>query len=496
MGNYLCLRKLEDPLVYHQMGPEASALKKWAQISESGSQSDLPFFVSAQQWQKVQAEPRRCSYRRCPHFRDCFFFEARKELEEADLLIVNHHLLLLDLQNEEQKILPPYKHLIVDEAHHFEQVALHVLAKKLSSSDLLKTLSKIQSEITPEMGPLSLLQKKVEEPSSLRLKLSIDLPAAHMQLGEAIPRVFSSLPHEERFSKESKEGSLWQNLERDFEGLREKLKNMSEGLISLKNDTDDPSLQSLLFELESCGKELAEAARFLQEFFHGEFEPKSVRWTQSARSAPTLAQASLDISTYLQEKLFTQLKSALLCSATLTVQESFSYVQKLLGFTQEKLITRIYPSPFDYQSRTLLLGSPAFVEPSDPRFLEEVSESIVEAVRASDGGAFLLFTSYEQLTICFEKTHDALRKSGLFPLKQGEVGRFALLQNFKAQKKAVLFGTDSFWEGVDVPGEALRCIVIVKLPFKVPTEPLTIARGELLKSEGKDPFLRTLCLKR
>jgi len=487
MGNYLCLRKMEDPLVQQQLGPKALPLVNWARETQDGTQSDLPFPLAAHEWQKIHAEGSRCSYGRCPHFRSCFFFDARSELAEADILIVNHHLLLADLQSaEKQRILPEYKRLILDEAHHFEDVALHALSDRLSANDLWRQMAQIHSESAAEGSRLSVLKNTAE--GSLKTRLSIDLPAQHDELARAIHSAFTALPPEMRVRQSTLESANWKELSLEFENLINKLRRYSASLLALKEDCERAS-ENVLFEIESAAQRLQEASVFLNDFFQAKFEPRNVRWTQNSRGSVSIAKANLSVAQYLQEHLFDSLKTAVLCSATLAIQGKFTYAANRLGISQEGLITKVFHSPFDYKTRTLLLASRDFLEPTDPGFLKEVCESILKAMKASGGGAFLLFTSYEQLNQCYERIAETLRDWGLMPLKQGELGRFALLQAFKEQDRAVLFGTDSFWEGVDVPGNALRCVVIVKLPFKVPTDPLVEARAELLKQEGGDPFM-------
>ncbi len=487
MNNYLCLRKAQDPFVQHQLGVNSKPLLKWAERTPEGSRSDLPFFISSSEWQKVEAEAKRCSYRHCPHFRECFFFESRKKLEEANLFVVNHYLLLSDLQNEEnQRTLPSYHRLIIDEAHHFEEVGAQVLSKRLKAHDLLHPLSQLHLELIDKSSLSSL---DASSDASLRARLSIDLPAQQSELSYLIESAFTSLPLQARIREETLQSVQWQKIYACFEALIQKLKCYSASLSSVKNDGEASLPQNLLFEMKSLTEQCSSACEFLEEFFDHSFDSKMLRWTQTNKDGVHLVQTNLSIGNILQKNLWASQKTIILCSATLAVNGIFNYPLQRLGIQEENLITHIHPSPFDYKSRTLLLASRDFPEPHHPDFLEDTAKIILDAMQASRGGAFLLFTSYDQLNLFYEKLAPSLRILGFPCFKQGELSRFALLKAFKQEDHAVLFGTDSFWEGVDVPGYALRCIVILKLPFKSPFEPVTEARADLLKKEGKDPFL-------
>jgi ATP-dependent DNA helicase DinG len=202
-----------------------------------------------------------------------------------------------------------------------------------------------------------------------------------------------------------------------------------------------------------------------------------------------LREADLDVSSHLRELIFKRFATTSLCSATLTANREFKFIRERLGIpnADREVTENIYDSPFDYQNRVLLAIPKDIPDPTDPAFLKVASTMVLQAIRVSKGNAFVLFTSYEMLNQCYE-----LLKGEIEILRQGDAARSVLLEKFKATEGSVLFGTDSFWEGVDVPGDALRLVILMKLPFKVPDDPIVAAKGDLLKKEGKNPFMEYL----
>ncbi|MBI3723794.1 helicase, partial [bacterium] len=205
--------------------------------------------------------------------------------------------------------------------------------------------------------------------------------------------------------------------------------------------------------------------------------------------------APLDVAPVLRAALLDRARTVVFSSATLTVKDDFAFVERGLGLHEidpARVIRKRVASPFDF-SRQARLGVPLDLpEPNDPSFDEATARVVLEAVRATDGGAFVLFTSYRSLEAVHARLASSLEAAGLAPMKQGESGRRALLERFKRTPRAVLFGTDSFWEGVDVPGDGLVLVVIAKLPFRVPTEPIEEARAEAIRARGGDPFLELM----
>jgi len=498
MGNYLCLRKLEE---IKEVGPEEEKLKIWADKTRIGSKSDLSFPVTNFLWEKVQAEKDLCSHTKCPHYKSCFFFKARRQVFDAQILIVNHHLLLAHMSSsqDEKSILPPFERLIVDEAHHIEDVTRDMLSMQFDRLSLIRLLGRIYSDIYPEKSRLAQIAHLGKDLDyRLIQRLETDLPAEKENLVKCADSAFLSLEKarpplgeiRRRLTQQTFDTPLFQTtLKSDFTLLSDGLKKFSHSLISLKKDLEDQEelLGIHLLDLQAVSLRLDAYATGIEQFFKTDVEAKWVRSLEVRREQIFLGNALLDVSSYLKEELFEKFSTVVLCSATLATSNSFKFIRTRLGIPEEALVTEnIYASPFSYQTQALFALPDDIPDPSDPHFVSSVIDAIVHIIEASSGNAFILFTSYDLLNRCYESV---ARSSHFHFLKQGDLPRTQLLERFKSKEGSVLFGTDSFWEGVDVAGEALRCVVLVKLPFRVPNDPFMEAQADLLLRQGKDPFI-------
>lgn len=516
MSNYLCLRKLKElqdqPLLFSlEETKEVQRLEEWVDKTEEGSRSDIPFSIASATWEKVSAEREACNHVQCPHYKECFFFKARKRAAEAQILIVNHHLLLADIQRKRQNpgqeaILPFYNRLVIDEAHHLEDVSLESFAARLDRLSLLKQMGKLHSDSHPERSRLTLLRQALSTlptiPPLLLQKLETEIPVqrrkCHTELEEAFAHIDTLFDVKEkemrkRITESLTQAPFWKKtLIPSLSICAEEISRLQLALQGLLMDLEEfkEKVSSHLLEIHSLSQRLEEAVHFLEQFILDEPQEKRVRWIEKQGSNFTLVDASLDVSYFLNEHLFSSLCTSILCSATITTARSFDFLKKRLGLDahQEKLKEEIFDSPFDYASRSLFAVPIDMPSPSSSDFLSACAKVCSEAIAISKGSVFLLFTSYEMLQNC----HKLLLATPLlhrYPfLKQGDLPRHILLEQFKQKEGSVLFATDSFWEGVDVPGEALRCVIIIKLPFSVPTDPLYEAYAQSLEKEGLDPF--------
>jgi len=491
MGNYVCMKKLDE--LSDQggfFGQSIDQIVSWATKTNDGSRSSLPFSVSGESWGKVYAESEACTYIKCPHYKECFFFKGRSKIQEADIIIVNHHLLMAHLLADENRaILPPFTRLVVDEAHHLENVARTSLMQTLDRVQLFKTLARIHTDLSPETSRLYHIRDVVKD-KALKVRLDVDLPGEKRKVVEAINFAFDQL---DRIFGMSSPSSKWritdgvlksqewtETLIPAFSELKEALHKYGLSLDGIEKEINEeslPKVETALLEIGQTIEKIQATTSVIDAFF----DQGDVRFAEKTPEGITLTVAKLDIAPFLEEKLFELMKSPVLCSATLATVGSFRHVRENLGLNREA-IEALYPSPFDFQERARLMGISDLPPPSSYDFIEEASSVIKEAVEISGGGAFVLFTSYDMLQKCSDQLFD------LPHLKQGDLSRHLLLEKFKAHGDEVLLGTDSFWEGVDVPGEALRLVIIVKLPFPVPSDPLLQARSEHLKALGRDPF--------
>jgi len=529
MSNYVCLRRLdeetqEQSLFHESLEEELYSIQEWAKTSIEGSRSKLPFFPSYQAWERVSVQSDLCDGPKCASFNKCFFFKARKEAQEAKIIVVNHHLLFADLRlrletnnMSGQALLPYYKRVIIDEAHHIEDIATEYFAQKVSRLELLKILAILSQEKSEEKrGKLGLLKLKLDsllKPHDKDLLHFFDaLATERRSLLFLIGEFFDSFASFFQLlgSKEQKlrlmpahiTHPFWQNtLKARSELLGGALLNfamtlqrLETSLTELKSETLEEQTKVSRLEVKALGIRLAQASERLKDFISGPKEgDERVFWIQQEMRRDAhevqLISAQDDISDLLGKNFFGNMATSILCSATLASNKSFSYPKGRLGIGSDRsCVENIYPSPFAYKKQALL-GVPLDMPfPDSPDFQAASHKAIKELTKASQGNAFVLFTSYEALKSAWNVLHEPLKELGFFPIKQGDNHRHALLERFKGQNRSILFGTDSFWEGIDIVGDALRCVIITKLPFHVPSDPLSQVRCERITAKGKSAF--------
>jgi len=522
--NYLCLARLESAmsgqrtLFEPDKHDEVLGLAEWAGHTADGTLSDLPVAPTAEVWDEVSAEPDLCTRLKCPHFDRCFLFRARRRAAEADVVVVNHHLLAADLSVrqasdnwEEAAVLPPYRRLVLDEAHHVEDVAAQHLGLQVSSRGVQRLLARFERrgkglvptlafELVAEGGDagqagLALLRERLlpalsqarQASDALFLRLHgrlEDVPGAQLRLDEQ----FAADP-------------VWTDgLRRELDAALDALRALGEILDGVadrltEGEETDRSRQ-LLQELRGVMRRLATIGDGLNRALRpASGGPPTVRWMErTGQRGQTLALSAvpLDLAPLLRELLWQRLATVVLTSATLAAGGEFEFLESRLGLDGEAspvTVREILASPFDYPTQCLFgvptdLPAPRDDEPGHDAALAQI---VTDLAFAADGGMFVLFTSHAALRRAAATLRGTL--ASRWPvLVQGDAARDLLLRRFREAGNAILLGTDSFWEGVDVPGRALRALVLNKLPFKVPSEPLTAARLERLAEQGSDGF--------
>jgi len=533
--NYLCLARLEqargaqEALFESDRGAELEAIAAWAGSSADGSLADLTDEPSDDVWDAVAAESDLCTRLKCPHFERCFVFQARRRAAEADVVVVNHHLLASDLAVRlaadnwlEAAVLPPYRRLILDEAHHIEDVAAAHLGAQVSQLGVQRLLGRLErggrgllpalhAELTARDDLLSGASRDL-----LEQQLLDALRAARRGAEELFARLSARLEREPsapggqlvlRLTEAFAEDPVWpegldvalDNLLVAFDSLRDGVETIADRL-ALQDGADRPA--ALIGELRGVVRRLDLAARGLTAALRPGRDAvvgASVRWLER-RGKRThnlgLAAVPLDLAPILKEALFDRVETVVLTSATLAAGGDFAFLEERLGLglpPGRVSVREILPSPFDFPSQCLFGIPTDLPEPREDTGGHDaaVARVLLELAQASDGGVFCLLTSHGAL----RRTTEAVRQhvNGRWPLLvQGEDQRDRLLRKFREAGSAILLGTDSFWEGVDVPGRALRVLIIAKLPFKVPSEPLTAARVERLEQQGLDGFTHYL----
>ena len=539
MGNYLCLRKfdeskLELPLMSPEEQEEWGRLDHWKQSTQEGSRSDLPFVPTAALWEKNGAEHDTCTNRQCPHYKECFFFKARKKAEESKLLIVNHHLLCSDLVARKEEgaegILPDYSKVIIDEAHNLEEIATDFLAGRFSQLGFLKNLGRLSAEKQGKhTGKLPVLKMMLhlhfrngipEEFKNIINLLTLELPAARNRIVDFLYKMcdalqeFCALFHAKkgedeqmrvRLQASQKSHPYW--IERVIPLAKEFIQETSRYVQTLHgldkavgripNEKFAEQTKGILSDILALSGRLSDSAALVNQFIDPQTPLAKVRWIEiqplKIGLQVLLWDADLDISKSLADLLFNSFDSSVLVSATMTTGNKFDFIRSRLGLNEalipkKLMVEKIYDSPFDYNKQSMVCVPSDIPYPHEPQFNQAAAEKIWQAIQASRGNAFVLFTSYSALKSCYDLIAERLQSQRYTSFKQGDASRKSLLDQFKATDRSVLFGTDSFWEGVDVAGEALRCVIIVKLPFKVPTEPIIQARCDSISERGEDPF--------
>ena len=525
--NYLCLARMHQAvtaqrtLLEQDKLDELLSIAEWAGHTADGTLSDLPVSPSPEVWDEVSAEPDLCARLKCPEFDRCFLFRARRRAAEADVVVVNHHLLAADLSVRQAQdnwqdaaVLPPYQRLILDEAHHLEDVAANHLGIQVTSRAVRRLLARFERN---GRGLAPTLSYELQSRSDLLSQASLDL--LHQRLLPAIG--------DARRASEALFLRLHQRLE-DVPGGQQRLDDSfaadpiwGEGL-GFDLDSALGAFRSLRDTVETIADRLSQAeeterrGQLLQELrgvmrrlesvsdgLNRTLRPASggsptVRWMErtSRGQHVSLSAVPLDLAPVLRELLFDRLRTVVLTSATLAAGGEFTFLESRLGLSGESspvTVREIFPSPFDYPSQCLFGVPNDLPEPreDEPAHGAAVVQVVTDLAYASDGGMFVLFTSHAALRRAAQELRIGL--GDRWPiLVQGESPRDVLLRRFRELENAILLGTDSFWEGVDVPGRALRTLVLNKLPFKVPSEPITAARLERLAEEGFDGFMNYL----
>ncbi len=522
--NYLCLSRMHQAVAAQRTLLEQDKLEElydiaeWAGRTPDGTLSDLPVQPSAEVWDEVSAEPDLCTRMKCSEFDRCFLFRARRRAAEADVVVVNHHLLAADLAVRKEQdnwteaaVLPPYRRLILDEGHHLEDVAASHLGVQVSSRSVRRLMGRFERNgrgLAPTLAHELAARADLMSRASLDLLRERLLPAVadarrstehlFLRLHALLEGVVGS---QMRLDDSFTTHDIWREglgAELDaalmaFRALKELIETIADRLSQAE---ESERRGQLLQELRGVTRRLEGVSDALNRTLRpAAGGPPTVRWMERAgrRSQDVaLAAVPLDMAPILRDLIFDRLDTTIVTSATLAAGGDFGFLESRIGLQGDGspvTVREIFPSPFDYPSQCLF-GIPTDIpEPRDdePGHSAAVAQVVIDLAYASDGGMFVLFTSHAALQRAAASLRHALGTR--WPLLvQGEAPRDVLLRRFRELGNAILLGTDSFWEGVDVPGRALRTLVLNKLPFKVPSEPLTAARLERLAEQGEDGF--------
>ena len=465
--NYLCRYRLaefeREPLLQSLDERDwIGRIAAWSRQTASGDRAeiaDLP--DDLKMWRDINARSDTCSGSRCPEFENCWLTRLKRSAQQAQLVVVNHHLFFADLalRSAFGAVLPDYDTVIFDEAHLVEEVATLYLGLQVSSGQI-EELAREAERLAARAGDAA---KGGGGSAQLRLAASeFFLPLRDRLHGE---------PGRVRFDPGERGGP---DLEGEWAVLSEALDEV--GRQAGKNERASDSVESLPRRAEELRDTLAQVLERDDPSFVYGIELRG-------RASVTLSAAPIDVSAPLREMLFDGLHASVLTSATLTVEGKFDFFASRLGLDDASCL--IVDTPFDHASQAALYLPRSFPEPRHPAFIERAVEQIVELAEITEGRAFLLFTSYAHM----ERVRTELADLDRWPLfVQGRGSKVALVESFRNTPRSLLLGTTSFWHGVDVAGEALSMVVVDKLPFDVPSDPLVAARIERIRDQQGNPF--------
>ena len=476
-NNYLCRKKLYELNAHPVLNgldeiDDFAAISAWEKTTETGDRAEL---VSVSEtsplWHKLDARAEACTGQKCSEWDRCFITEMRRRAMKSDIVIVNHHLFFADLMIKkgaenapDAGILPDVGAVIFDEAHELEDTASNYFGVSVSN------------------GRMDELARDVEQSLQRNRTMSAALSGAIGSLRDSSGLFFSLLPTGKgRFAFENRRDFLEENGE-EYLALRQSLRRLESELQVLPEKPEE------IFAFSRRAAELDHSLSFLME----EQSLNTVFWIERrnvrgvagrARDNVFLQATPIDVAPILKMALFDKLDCGVLTSATLSVEGGFDYMRRRLGLDHPREL--LLPSHFDYESQALLYVPPDLPDPRLPEFPALAAARISKILEITRGRAFVLFTSYLQMREVYERVSQQLD----FPMfLQGDAPKNALLEEFRLTPNAVLFATSSFWQGVDVQGEQLSCVIIDRLPFAVPSDPIVAARVKAIDAEGGNAF--------
>jgi ATP-dependent DNA helicase DinG len=528
-GNYLCRRRLEDAIreqsLYGEDETDIRAIVAWAEASKTGSRSDLSFMPRDELWSRICSEADLCMGMRCPERERCFVLALRKESADARVLVVNHHLLFADLAARREGagydstvVLPPYRRIIIDEAHKVEDAATSFFSRNFSRLGLYRQLGR-------------LYRVRRSRPQGLLLRLPGITAQTLDDAAEAVKKVRDAADELDEAGLDlcgdegvfrlcpARNDRILSVLIPPLLGLRKALIALTgvlRSLVEFAEDAEeeaaggaDSGRNAVVWEVKAVLRRFEAVGSACGAFIEYAERPAEVMWIEVHKNAASAENRSswagftvtpLEVAPILGTALFEPHKTVVCLSATLTTagfpgpgsRDSFAYWNSRSGITRvpgRPPLTGQFPSPFPY-ARSVLLAAPADAPlPDEGQYPAFVEKAVLKLTELAGGSALVLFTSYEALKSAYALAAPVLESQGIRCLKQGDDDRSRLLASFLADEASVLFGTDSFWEGVDAPGDTLRMVILCRLPFRTPREPVFEARLEALEKKGGNSFM-------
>ena len=509
-GNYICLRRLasaiEEQTLFEEDGDDLDAIRKWVETTSIGTRDDISFYPSNTVWSKVNSEGDSCLGLRCKYRDKCFVLKSKKEAASAQLLVVNHHLLFSDLSMrldgagfDNSVVLPPFTRIIFDEAHNMESSATSFFSSELNLFSVLKQANRLYSRRRARtFGAVVNLQVEAgafEEDE--KIPGLVDGIKEQMQVLDTVAVDVLGSDMSLRLKKETVEYFTGDIFPAMIE-LQTRILDCLHAVENIVKRLDEKDLElPVVYEVRMLERRLEAFASICQSFTLWEEKPGDIFWIEKSKSSSgeyfaRFVITPLDISQMMRESVFIPYETVVCTSATLSVNRDFRFWSTrvgLSGFEDREVSASIFKSPFPYKEK-VLLGLPEDApEPNTESYQQFVQDFSLKMLELSEGRGLVLFTSYRMLSETFDVLKPELDRLGITALKQGEDDRTRLLERFKTDTASVLFATSSFWEGIDSPGDTLKVVIICKLPFMVPTDPVIAARMEAVERRGGNQFM-------
>ena len=531
-GNYLCKRKLYNiDVTEKETDTEEERTEKniirnlidWDKnVTRTGDRNELKYEISNSIWEKVNSEVDMCKGVKCPHYSKCHFFKARKNVADATLLIVNHHMFFADLAIRNQtgfytnySILPNYDIVVFDEAHNIEDTARNYFTfetSKISFGRLMGNIYNRRVVNSSNGGAIvrlmtylneSLSSEEYEKVDELKEDAIAELNIFYdkgIDIFDKLIYLFSENNNNREIKIKIDKQKMQSNKAfREVMEINSQFKESYGNLVirinKFLNTVSNYNLEDkegFLFEFSRYYERLKQYYKKFEFILEGK-EEGYVYWANVTTIRPNvkLYATPFDISDELNDNLFTKMDRMVFTSATLAVDNKFDYYKKSIGLMKEnrrKIDERIVKSPFDYEKQMKVYIPEDALDPTNIEFLRDLEEFIEGVIKNTKGHCFLLFTSYSALNFLYNQLKSRFSEKEYTLIKQNDFPRHEMIEIFKNSKNPILFGTDSFWEGVDVQGEQLQSVIITKLPFKVPNDPVTEAIIENIRKNGQNPF--------
>ncbi len=514
--NYICMRRLNDAAsildLFEEDGDELKKITEWAKSSLTGSRSELTFMPSENVWSKVNSESDACMGKKCPFFGQCFVMKVRKEAAAANLIVVNHHLLFADIESrmsgagyDDAAVLPPYRHIIFDEAHGIENAATSFFSESVNRFKLNKLINQMyrhrknsESGHLCSLAILSANEEKAGEAFEITNKIKLAITNVEIAAKDLLANDYTMRLYEGTARNFGPFLVAVNELARALGTFTGIIREVMEGI------SDDDKDIPWYWESKIILRHLEDYVILLKNFPLWDEKRENVFWIQKKRLPPDmvrdaaeaeyviLTQTPLDISHLMNEGVFEPMETVVCTSATLKTGRDFSYWMRRTGVTfagEERIIKDEFPSPFPYDKNMLFAVPNDAPLPDNIQFQQYVEMALPRLIQAAAGRTLVLFTSYESLKSAHRTVVASMRGFSGRIMKQGDDDNAKLLDAFKKENESVLFATDSFWQGIDIPGESLSQVIIVKLPFTVPNDPVFVARAEAIEKRGGSSFM-------